>query len=297
MDRLGSLNVFVRVAETSSFTVAGRDLGISASGIGKAVARLEDRLGVRLFHRSTRSVTLTPEGALFLRRCHTIIGEIEAAEMELTRVSAAPRGKLRVSLPIIGMLMMPAVSAFAKAYPEIELDLDFSDRLVDVIGEGFDVVLRTGRPADSELRIRALGTYGYVVVGSPEYLARAGVPQAPEDLTDHACLFHRWSATGKLHRWKFSRDGAEIDFEPPVSTVASSVEPLIDLAEHGVGLICTPAFTVRREVADGQLVRVLDPYLQATGSVQALWPTNRHQSPKVRAFVEFMARHLGVDAP
>jgi DNA-binding transcriptional LysR family regulator len=140
MDSLGSLNAFVQAAESRSFTIAGRQLGVSSSAIGKAVARMEERLGVRLFHRSTRSVTLTAEGTLFLERCRRIFSEIEAAELELSQTHEAPRGTLRVSLPLAGMLMMPTLVAFMRAYPEIMLDLDFSDRVVDVIEEGFDAV-------------------------------------------------------------------------------------------------------------------------------------------------------------
>jgi DNA-binding transcriptional LysR family regulator len=292
MDRLEPLNAFIHAAESRSFTTAGRELGISSSAVGKAVGRLEERLGVQLFHRSTRSITLTPEGALFLKRCQTIFGEIEAAELELAETTAAPRGKLRVSMPLIGMLMMPAISAFAKAYPEIALDLDFTDRLVDVIEEGFDAVMRTGKLSDSRLKMRLLGTYSYVIVGSPAYLASRGVPETPEDLLHHACLFHRWPSTGKLERWVFSRDGVELDLEPPVSIVASTMEPLIDMAEQDLGLIYTPTFTVRRQVSGGTLQPVLDPYLRSIGSLQILWPHNRHQLPKVKVFVDFMAKNL-----
>jgi DNA-binding transcriptional LysR family regulator len=129
-------------AEARRFTVAGRQLGVSSSAIGKAVARMEERLGVRLLHRSTRSITLTAEGALFLERCRRIFSEIEAAELKLSQTHEAPRGTLRVSLPLVGMLMMPTLVAFMRAYPEIILDLDFSDRVVDVIEEGFDAVVR-----------------------------------------------------------------------------------------------------------------------------------------------------------
>jgi DNA-binding transcriptional LysR family regulator len=292
MDRLGPLNAFIHAAESRSFTAAGRDLGISASAVGKAVARLEERLGVRLFHRSTRSIALTPEGTLFLKRCQTIFGEIEAAELELAESSSAPRGKLRVSLPQIGMLMMPSIAGFAAAYPEIDLDLDFTDRLVDVIEEGFDVVMRTGRVSDSQLRMRTLGTYSYVIVGAPAYLDRRGVPDVPEDLVRHDCLHHRWSGTGKLERWMLSRDEQELDFEPPVSTVASTMEPLLDLAKRGLGLVYTPTFTVRRELTDGALKSVLDPYLRSTGALRILWPPSRHKSPKVKAFVDYMAANL-----
>ena len=295
MDRLGPLNAFIHAAESRSFTAAGRGLGISASAVGKAVARLEERLGVRLFHRSTRSIALTPEGALFLKRCQTIFAEIEAAELELAESASAPRGKLRVSLPLIGMLMMPSIAGFAAEYPAIDRDLDFTDRLVDVIEEGFDVVMRTGRVSDSQLRMRMLGTYSYVIVGSPVYFGRRGLPAVPEDLTDHSCLHHRWSGTGKLERWMFSRDAAELDFEPPVSSVASTMEPLLELAVRGLGLVYTPTFTVRRQLADSTLRSVLDPYLRAIGTLQILWPPSRQKSPKVKAFVDFMAANLLAD--
>ena len=157
MDSLASLNAFVRAAETRSFTVAGRQLGVSSSAIGKAVARLEKRLGVRLFHRSTRSVTMTAEGALFLERCRRIFSEIEAAELELSQTQEAPRGTLRVGLPLAGMLLMPTLVAFMGAYPEITLDLDFSDRVVDVIDEGFDAVVRFADVGDFAPDVPVIG--------------------------------------------------------------------------------------------------------------------------------------------
>ena len=291
MDRLGPLNAFIQAAESRSFTAAGRTLGISASAVGKAIARLEVRLGAPLFHRSTRNITLTPEGARFLKRCQTIFEEIEAAEQEIAQ-STAPKGVLRVSLPLIGMLMTPALAAFAEAYPDINLELDFTDRLVDIIEEGFDVVMRTGKVVDSNLRTRVLGTYGYVIVGSPAYLARRGVPREPEDLADHDCLFHRWTASGKLERWTLSRDGAELDYQPPASAVANTMEPLIGLAERGLGLFYTPTFTVRRQLAEGTLRSVLDGFLRNAGTLQILWPPSRHGSPKIKAFVDVMARTM-----
>ena len=148
MESLGSLNAFVQAAGARSFTVAGRQLGVSASAIGKAVARMEDRLGVRLFHRSTRSIALTAEGSLFLERCRRIFSEIEAAELELSQTQEAPRGTLRVSLPLVATLMMPTLVGFMRAYPKISLDLDFSDRVVDVIEEGFDAVVRFAEVGD-----------------------------------------------------------------------------------------------------------------------------------------------------
>src|SRR5437879_13489324 len=181
MDSLGSLNGFVVAAETRSFRVAGRQLGVSSSAIGKSVARMEERLGVRLFHRSTRSITLTAEGALFLERCRRIFSEIEAAELELSQTREAPRGILRVSLPLVGMLMMPTLVAFMRAYPEIILDLDFSDPIVDVIDEGFDAGGRFAEVGDSRLMSRAFGTDCRRLVAAPAYPAITGGPLIPDD--------------------------------------------------------------------------------------------------------------------
>src|SRR6201998_739852 len=164
--RLGALSAFVQAAEARSFTVAGRQLGVSSSAIGKAVARMEERLGVRLLHRSTRSITLTAEGALFLEHCRRIFSDIEAAELELSQTHEAPRGTLRVGLPLVGTLMMPTVAAFMRAYPEIMLDLDFSDRVIDVIEEGFDAVVRFADAGDTRLMSRALGTYSRRLVAA-----------------------------------------------------------------------------------------------------------------------------------
>jgi len=164
MDSLGSISVFVQVADTRSFTEAGRLLGVSSSAVGKSIARLEARLGVRLFHRTTRSITLTSEGALFLERCRKILAEVEAAEFELCDAASAPHGKLRVSLPQVHELVMPVMNEFMALYPQIELDLDLTDRMVDVVEEGFDAVIRTGKPRDSRLMARPLGKFHMVLV-------------------------------------------------------------------------------------------------------------------------------------
>ena len=292
MDRFGSLNVFVRAAETRSFTEAGRQLGISSSAVGKAISRLEGRLGVRLFHRSTRSIALTPEGATFLTRCQRIICEIEAAEAELALANAEPRGRLHVSMPMVSTLMMPVIGAFMKMYPDITLDIDFSDRMVDVIEEGFDVVTRIGDVADSTLVTRAMGTFRQVIVGSPAYFARRGVPKEPEHLREHVCLQHRFPTSGKLRRWPVSRDGETLDIELPTVAIATAVEPLTSLAEQGLGLTCAPDFTVRAQLARGSLVAVLQPYLDSPHVFRALWPSGRQISPKARVFVDYLSQHL-----
>lgn len=292
MDSLGSLHAFVQAAEARSFTVAGQQLGVSSSAIGKAVARMEQRLGVRLFHRSTRSITLTAEGALFLERCRRIFSEIEAAELELSQTQDAPRGTLRVGLPLAGMLMMPTLVAFMRAYPEIMLDLDFSDRVVDVIEEGFDAVVRFADVGDSRLMSRALGTYRRRLVAAPAYLTAKGVPLTPDDLRAHACLHHKFPTSGKFERWPLRSEHAGIESGLPKTAVASTLEPLICMAEQGLGIGYLPDFAIGRQLREGLLVTVLDDYTDRSGPLRVLWPSNRHLAPKLRAFVDFLAANL-----
>jgi DNA-binding transcriptional LysR family regulator len=292
MDSFGALNAFVRAAEARSFTDAGRQLSLSSSAIGKAVARLEERLGVRLFHRSTRSVSLTPEGTVFLESCRRIFSEIETVELEFAQTKGAPRGKLRVSLPMVGMLMMPSINQFMSRYPAVELDLDFTDLLVDVIHGGFDVVIRTGEPADSRLMAKTLGNYTLQAVGSPAYFQRAGMPQTPIDLLEHACLHHKYPTSGKLQRWPFKPLGNGGELDLPIRAAVSTIEPLVAMAEQGVGIACVPDFAVRQQVADGSLVRVLADHMEFSGAFRAVWPSSRQVPPKLRAFIDFMAENL-----
>ncbi|MFD0985868.1 LysR family transcriptional regulator [Methyloligella solikamskensis] len=292
MDSVSALNVFVQAADTLSFTAAGRQLGISSSAVGKAIARLEHRLGVRLFHRSTRAVSLTPEGRLFLERCRRILGEIEAAELELSQSREDPRGVLRVSLPLVGMLLMPTLSAFMQKWPSITLDLDFTDRLTDVIEEGFDAVIRTGEVSDSRLMTRKLGEFRYRLVGAPAYFAEHATPQAPSDLAAHRCLRHRYPSTGKLEDWPL-RDAAGSDMSSiPATAVSTVIEPLIEMAKSGLGIACLPDFAVRTAIAEGAVVTVLDKFVDHGGTFRILWPTSRHISPKLRLFVDFVAENL-----
>ncbi|MCV9962516.1 LysR family transcriptional regulator [Pararhizobium sp. BT-229] len=292
MENIGSLNVFMVAAETRSFARAGEALGISSSAVGKAMARLEKRLGVRLFHRSTRSIAITAEGTMFLDRCRRIFSEIEAAEQELSHTLAAPRGRLRVSLPLAGMLFMPAITKFMHAFPEVSIDLDFTDRLVDVIEEGFDAVVRTGEPADSRLMTRTLGKFSHRIVGSKDYFARFGLPEKPQDLSAHICLHHKYPSSGKLESWPLRQQPGERKVELPVSSSASTLEPLVAMAEQGLGLACLPLFTIRKQIAEGRLVAVLADHIEDVGEFRILWPSSRHLSPKIQAFVKFMSENL-----
>ncbi|QIZ46291.1 LysR family transcriptional regulator [Dickeya zeae] len=288
MDSLNGFVVFVQVAETRSFVAAGRLLGISASAVGKSVARLEEKLGARLFHRSTRSITLTAEGSLFLERSRRILAEIEAAELELSQATAAPRGRLRVSLPLVSSLVLPVLGEFMREYPEIELDLDFTDRMVDVVEEGFDAVVRTGEPADSRLSARRLGTFEMQLVASPDYLARRGTPMQPADLRQHSCLHYRWPNSGKLENWALRQTPGEPEWQLPTSMICNNIETRVCFALQGLGIAYLPDFAIREPLADGRLRPILAEYVQHSGVFHVLWPASKHPSPKVRALVDFL---------
>ena len=292
MESLNGFMVFMQVAETRSFVDAGRLLGVSASAVGKRVARLEQRLGVRLFHRSTRSLTLTEEGALLLERSRRIVAEIEAAEVELSQRAEVPRGRLRVSLPLVSSLVLPVLADFMRTYPDVQLDLNFTDRLVDVIDEGFDAVVRTGSLSDSRLSARCLGNFRLVLVASPDYLAQRGTPAVSADLLDHVCLHYRFPNSGKLEVWPLRRAKHEAELALPVSMVCDNIETRLCFALRGLGIACLPTFSVALALASGSLRTILDDQVERAIALNVIWPSARSMPPKLRVFIDFLHAHL-----
>jgi DNA-binding transcriptional LysR family regulator len=179
-----------------------------------------------------------------------------------------------------------------REYSDIQIDAEFTDNMVDVIDGGYDAVIRSGEQSDSRLMSKRLGSYRLEVVGSPSYFARHGMPLTPGDLKLHACLHHRYPSSGKLQRWPFAKAGPYADIEPPISAAVTTIEPLVSLAELGIGLACVPNFAVRRQIEEGSLIRILDEYIEYVGVFSAVWPSSQHHSPKLRAFVDYMAEHL-----
>lgn len=295
LDSLSALATYVQAAETRSFTQAARVLGLTASAVGKTVARLEASLGVRLFHRSTRSISLTPDGEVFLESCRRVLSEIDSVQRELAGNQASPRGKLRVSLPYLGGLFGKVLAGFMAAYPDIELDLDYSDRLVDIVNEGFDVAIRTGEGVDSRLISRRLGVYHLVLVASPAYLKRAGVPKVPGDLARHACIHHRFPSTGKLERWPFRQSDKGLDVTVPVASSASTIAPMLELAIEGGGIACVPNFSAAAAIEAGLLQPVLAGQMEYQNAFRIVWPSHRHISPRLRVFLDYMSMHLFAD--
>lgn len=289
MEKITGMEVFMLVAQTKSFIATGRAKGISSSAVSKSISRLEQRLRVRLFQRSTRSVRLTSEGEVFLERCHRIFSEIQAAEDELSAMTQHPCGRLRIGLPLAAGLMLPMISSFMARYPDIELDLDFSDRLTDVIDEGMDVVIRGGDLTDSSLITRRLGSFRLCIVGSVEYFRRNGTPERPDELTAHACLQYRFPGSGKIAGWPLKQSVSTAGSPAiPSTLICSSLEALLFMVKEGRGIACLPDYSVKEALVSGELKTILNKYISHITTFHILWPSTRQMTPKVRAFVDYM---------
>jgi DNA-binding transcriptional LysR family regulator len=292
MNEITGLPVFVQVAEMQSFVAAGRILGISASAVGKSIARLEERVGVRLFHRSTRSMRLTQEGLIFLDRCRRILSELKSAELELLGAIELPRGRLRVSLPLASGLLLPLICDFMEQYSDVELDLDFTNRNVDLIEEGFDLAIRVGALDDSRLMARRCAAFRLILVASPEYVARRGHPNKASDLSNHDCLHFRFVRSGKVFKWPISAVPEAPDIRLSTRLTANENMMLIQAAKRGLGIACVPDFTVREALASGALCTFLEREVSQEIVWWALWPASPRPSPKLSAFVDFLSQRL-----
>ena len=234
--------------------------------------------------------SLTAEGAAFLTRCQSILEQIQEAESELTSSLSQPTGKLRISLPVIGYrLLLPALTAFSRLYPQVELDLDFSDRLVNLIDEGVDVAIRSGELADSRLIARKLGGFRFVLCASPAYLAEYGVPGSPAELAAHKCIFFRFPATGLIQPWELRGMRLTGDFRAAAVMTVNNIEAAIRLSAAGMGIAYVPDFVVREAMDEGQLQEVLPGCCVKDGHFSVLWPASRYLSPRIRCFIDFIA--------
>ena len=293
MESLNSLVAFVHAAEQLSFVSAGRQLGISASAVGKSIAKLEQSMGARLFHRSTRRISLTEEGAAFYERCRRILDDLRDAQTMLSDAMHSPRGRLRVSVPIIGYrFLLPAIPAFRERYPDIELDIDFNDRIVDIVEEGLDAAIRSGSLSDSNLMSRRLGPFRFVICASQTYLARNGTPQVPQELATHDCLRFRFPSSGKLQEWRLANtEDCNPFLRPPILT-CNNMEALRGAVIAGLGIAYMPDFLARDAVQDGVIQTILDDHLVEPGQFSIVWPSSRLVSPRLRVFIDYVTEVL-----
>jgi LysR family transcriptional regulator for bpeEF and oprC len=285
-----ALAVFVKVAERLSFVRAARDLGMTQSGVSNAINRLESELGVRLLARTTRSVGLTEDGAAFLERCRQILGSLEEAEQVLSRARLRPYGRLRVDMPVsFGRLkIVPLLPAFRAEYPEVQLALSFTDRYVDLVGEGIDVAIRFGELKDSSLIARRFTRTQFGVVGAPSYFATHGGLRRPEDILRHNGLVYVIRETGFVRDWRFRRGGAEFAITPKGDMSFDDGAALCAAACAGFGLAQLHDYYTDEAIAAGRLVHTLSNFSPPNDPISLVYPQTRHLSPKVRAFVDFL---------
>jgi DNA-binding transcriptional LysR family regulator len=290
MRNLHGVMVFTEAADATSFVEAGRRLGVSSSAVGKAIGKLEGELGVRLLHRSTRRISLTQEGAIFHARCRRLLEELSNAQAALSLAATAPSGRLLVSLPTAGYhFFSPHLPGFVAAYPDIVLDLNYTDHVVDVIAGGFDAVIRSVRPRDSQLVARRLGAFAFRACAAPSYLRARGTPSSPADLRDHRCLRLRFETSGKLQPWVFKRSTLDA---VPAALICNNLEALLAAASQGLGIAYVPDFVARRAVASGALQHVLEDHRGPNGVFWLLWPSSTHVPAKLRAFIDFFGPRL-----
>lgn len=291
METLTTMATFVRVAETRNFTRAARQLRTTSSAVSKSVARLEQRLGVKLLDRTTRRVSLTQEGTLYYQRCVRILTEVSDAEAEVSQSLTKPRGRLRVTVPpIIGLrVLVPQLRRFRERHPEVQLELELEDDIVDLTAGAYDCALRMGEPSDSRLKARRLAPVRYVLCASPEYLRRRGTPRAPAQLAEHDCIHFRFPSTGRLEPWALTAEGGDAAVHVPRTLVFNHPEAVQLVAMDGLGIAHLPEVVAAPALASGQLVAILREHVGERGAYWLLWPPGRERLPKLRAFIDFVS--------
>lgn len=287
-----SMKIFLHVAELLSYAEAGRVQGLSASAISKSIAILEDYLGVRLFHRTTRSIGLTQEGLFFYERCKKIINCINDTNAIITAKVDAPKGTLHLNVPhIFGhAILLPLLPKFRRIFPQIDLNIDFDDHVINIIKEGVDISIRSGELTDSRLIGYNIGDQHFIVCGSPYYFDTYGIPKVPSDLLTHSCIHFKYPSNGRIAYWAFKAPYVNLDL-PNGITFNNSYAGL-RAAIDGLGIAHLPVYIARDAIQSGLIKPILEEYMQPQGGLSLLWPSNRHLSPKIRSFVDFITEEL-----
>lgn len=293
MDLLTSMRVFATVAGTGSFTQAAERLDLSRAMVSKHVATLEAHLGARLLNRTTRRLSLTESGAAYYERCQQILSDIEEAEAAAGQLTSAPRGTLKITMPLAYGLhrLGELVAEYTRLNPAVKLDISLNDRYADLVEEGFDLAVRIGTLPDSSLIARKLGATLSVVCASPGYLEKYGTPEQPADLARHSCLGYTYTGSGT--EWRLSHDGRDETIPITGAIRANNGDMLRLAAVNGAGLILQPLFIVEEDLRSGRLVQVLEQYTSSQYGIYAVYPSRKHLSAKVRTFVDFLVAHLG----
>ena len=295
MDRLQAMKVFTRVVETNSFSRAADTLDLPRASVTTIIQNLEAHLKVRLLQRTTRRLSLTPDGAAYYERCVRILADIEETESSLSHAQRAPRGRLRVDMPsALGKLVvMPKIDEFHERYPDIELMVGFGDKPVDLIQEGVDCVIRIGTLQDSSLVARRIGVFQRVTVASPLYLEQHGTPETIEDLQGHVAVNYFLGRTGRVVDLTFGVDEQTVEVKMRGNIAVNDAEAYVASGLKGVGLLQAPRFMALPHLRSGELVEVLSQWKPSPLPISAVYPHNRHLSPTVRVFVDWVAELFG----
>jgi LysR family transcriptional regulator for bpeEF and oprC len=288
MSSLRLLVAFAESAKYSSFARAARELGLSPSAVAKSIARLEDSLSVRLFHRTTRRVALTQEGEVLYERCRRILDELSDLEATAASSSREPSGTLRIDTPVAygKQVIVPLVADLARKHPDLRIDVRLSDAFSDVIGAGLDAVIRVGTIDDSRLVARLVDVQHLGVYAAPSYLLRRGRPRVPSAIDSHDCGVFRLPTTGRERPWQFSVGGEAITMHPRARFVMNDGEGLVSAALAGIGLVQVPDYMARSVVAAGELEEVLTKFRPAPMPISVVYPSNRLVPLRLRAFID-----------
>jgi DNA-binding transcriptional LysR family regulator len=291
MDRVTSMVAFVKVADTGGFSAAGRALNMSPSMVSNHIQSLEDRLGVRLLNRSTRSTSLTEVGKTYYERTVQVLADMEEAERAAQALQSTPRGSLRLNASIVmPPLLAEVIAEFVELYPEASVEMRMTDRLADLVEERFDLAVSHMPVEESSFISRRIASYRFIVCGSPNYFAKRGVPRVPSDLSNHNCLIYSQSMWG--NEWRFVSAGQEQAIRVLGNLRANSVNALKSATLLGQGLALAPTFLIEEELRSGQLIGVLGEYLQTEYAVSAIYPHRHRVTATVRSFIDLLTKHF-----
>jgi LysR family transcriptional regulator for bpeEF and oprC len=297
MDRLMALRAFVRVVELGGFTKAADSLQLSKTTVSDLVQSLEKHLGVRLLQRTTRRVTVTPDGAAFYERCVQILADLDEAEAAVMQARVAPKGRLRVDMPggLARLFIIPRLPAFLARYPELRLELGMGHRPVDLLEEGIDCVVRFGVQPDSSLVARRVGTMTSVCCASPEYLREHGIPRTPEELSAHRCVNYVSNRTGRVLDWEFARDGQKVQLTLDGVLAVYDHDAYLVAGLMSFGIVKVANYMARPYLESGELIQVLTDWTAEQVPISVMYPQSRHLSAKVRIFVDWVSELIQQD--
>jgi len=286
------INEFVSVAETQSFTRSAKNLKISTAQVSRQISALEKRLNIKLFYRTTRSVSLTQEAHVFYQHCRSLLDGLDAAEQAITNLQASPKGMIKLSLPITygEQKILPLINNFITQYKGIEVVCDLSNKRVDLIESGFDIAIRLGQLKDSSLIAKKLSERSNYVCASPQYIEKFGEPHTLSELKHHNCLL------GTREYWRFTEDGKEKHIRARGNLRCNSGIGLVDAALKHIGIIQLPEYYVQKYVDSGELITLLDNLREPPEGIWAVYPQNRFLSPKIRLFIDYLFDCFHVNA-